>query len=120
MMYRDEWLEAAPAPHGSAPQSTVASHARVRDVAEIRAGLDLRGRRDGLTFMPEMECHAGKRFVIASRLTRVFEYDRWVETRAPIYILAGVHCAGEVVGSRGPCDRACSLMWHADWLIVES
>src|SRR5678815_820979 len=57
MMYRDEWLEAAPAPHGSAPQSAVASHARVRGVEEIRAGLDLRGRREGLTFMPDIALH---------------------------------------------------------------
>ena len=120
MMYRDEWLEPAAAPHGTVPHPGFASHARVREIDEIRAGLDLRGRRDGLTFMPEMERHAGKRFAIANRLTKVFEYDRWVETRAPIYILAGLQCTGEAVGSRGPCDRACSLMWHADWLIVES
>lgn len=120
MMYRDEWLEPASAPHGGPTPPVVASHARVRDLEEIRAGLDLLGRRGGLTFMPEMERHAGKRFAIANRLTKVFEYDRWIETRAPIYILAGLQCAGEVVGSRGPCDRACSLMWHEDWLIVES
>lgn len=120
MMYRDEWLEPAPAPHAAPTPTAGASHARVRSVDEIRAGLDLRGRRDGLTFMPEMERHAGKRFAIANRLTKVFEYDHWIETRAPIYILAGVNCAGEAVGSQGPCDRACSLMWHEDWLIVES
>ncbi|HET9623016.1 MAG TPA: GNAT family N-acetyltransferase [Kofleriaceae bacterium] len=121
MMYRDEWLEPAPAP-SAAPsvRPSATAYARVRGVEEIRAGLDLRGRRDGLTFMPEMERFAGKRFAIASRLTKVFEHDRWIATRAPIYILDGVHCAGEAVRERGPCDRACALMWHHDWLIVES
>jgi hypothetical protein len=93
---------------------------RVRSVEEIRAGLDLRGRRGGLTFMPEMAQHAGKRFAIARQLTKVFEYDRWIAPRAPIYILRGAHCSGAVVGDNGPCDRACALMWHEDWLILES
>jgi hypothetical protein len=66
-----------------------------------------------------MARYAGRRFPIANKLTRVFEYDRWIETRAPVYILDGLHCAGEVLGDRGPCDRACSLMWHEDWLVLE-
>ncbi len=120
MMYRDEWLEPAEAPRREPPAPSTGPHARVRGVEEIRAGLDLRGRRDGLTFMPEMARHAGKRFPIARKLTTVFEHDRWLETRAPIYILDGLHCSGDVVGDKGPCDRACALMWHQDWLVVES
>jgi CelD/BcsL family acetyltransferase involved in cellulose biosynthesis len=119
MMYRDEWLEAAPAPPRGPTQPSAARHARVRSVEEIRAGLDLRGRRDGLTFMPEMAQHAGKRFEIASQLTTVFEHDRWMATRGPIYILRGAQCSGAAVGDHGPCDRACALMWHEDWLILE-
>jgi len=120
MMYRDEWLEPAAAArkHGPARPATK-QHARIRSYDEIRAGLDLAGRRDGLMFMPEMAQHAGSRFPIASEITTVFEYDRWTETRAAIYILDGLHCTGAVVGDKGPCDRACSLMWHEDWLIVE-
>ena len=120
MMYRDEWLEPAEAPKRGPTPPTTARHARVREIEEIRAGLDLRGRRDGLTFMPEMARYAGKRFPIASKLTTVFEHDRWIEPRAPIYILGGLHCSGAVVGDKGPCDRACALMWHEDWLVVES
>ncbi|HEU0031234.1 MAG TPA: GNAT family N-acetyltransferase [Kofleriaceae bacterium] len=119
LMYRDEWLEPAePPPRGPTPPRAV-RHARVRELSDIRDGLDLRGRRDGLTFMPEMAQYAGQRFAIASTLSTVFEYDRWVATRAPIYILEGVHCTGAVVGKDGPCDRACAVMWHADWLVVE-
>jgi CelD/BcsL family acetyltransferase involved in cellulose biosynthesis len=121
MMYRDEWLEPAepPRPHRAPTAGRSVRHARVRDLDEIAAGLDLRGRRDGLTFMPEMRAHAGKRFAIASCLTTVFEYDRWIATRAPIYILEGLHCTGAVLADRGPCDRGCAVLWHADWLYVE-
>jgi len=119
MMYRDEWLEPAEAPHRDPPCARHLRHARVRDLDEILAGLDLHGRRDGLTFMPEMRAYVGKRFAIANQLTTVFEYDRWITTRAPIYILAGLHCTGAVVGDRGPCDRGCALMWHEDWLQVD-
>lgn len=119
MMYRDEWLEPADAPPRGPTPATSGPHARVRGLGEIRAGLDLLGRRDGLTFMPEMAQYAGKRFPVASRLLQVFEHDRWIAPRAPIYILGGLHCSGAVVGDKGPCDRACALMWHADWLILE-
>ncbi|HEU4732114.1 MAG TPA: hypothetical protein VFT22_29670, partial [Kofleriaceae bacterium] len=119
MMYRDEWLEPAAAPHRGPTVPHQVRHAHVRDLAEIAAGLDLHGRRDGLTFMPEMRAYAGKRFAIASQLTRVFEYDRWIAPRATIYILDGLSCSGALTGDRGPCDRACALLWHEDWLHVE-
>lgn len=119
MMYRDEWLEPAAAPQRGPTQGRSVRHARVRDLDEILAGLDLHGRRDGLTFMPEMRAYVGKRFAIASKLSEVFEYDRWIATRTPIYILEGLHCTGAVVGKRGPCDRACALMWHEAWLHVD-
>lgn len=118
MMYRDEWLEPAEPPPSSTTHP-VLGHARVRDLAEILPGLDRHGRRDGVTFTLEMRGHAGKRFAIADRIARVLEYDRRVPTRAPIYILEGVHCGGAIAGARGPCDRACALMWHADWLEIE-
>lgn len=119
LMFRDEWLVAAKAP-AHAPRTTAGvRHARVRDLHEIRAGLDAFGRRDGLTFMPEMAAHAGKRFAIASKLGDVFEYDRWIAPAAGIYFLAGLHCTGALAGANGPCDRACALMWHADWLAIE-
>jgi hypothetical protein len=125
-MFRDEWLEPAEAAHAAPPapamephRPAMQRHARVRDAADIANGLDLFGRRDGLTFMPEMKAFAGRRLPIASKLERVFELDRWVTPRAPIYLLDGAHCAGAVCGEDGPCDRACTLMWHADWLIIE-
>jgi hypothetical protein len=118
-MYRDDWLEPAPRPRLVPPGSTTRRHARVRGVDEIVAGLDLDGRRDGLEFMPEMAQLAGRRFAIAEALRLVYEYDRWVETPRPFYILEGVHCSGSVPGEPGPCDRSCALLWHEDWLLLD-
>jgi CelD/BcsL family acetyltransferase involved in cellulose biosynthesis len=119
LMYRDEWLEpAAPRPTVASPIAPV-RYARVRDIDEIYAGLDPFGRRDGITFMPEMAALAGRRLPIAGTLDRVFECDAWVSPRAAIYMLEGVHCTGAVCGEER-CDRACTLMWHEDWLVIES
>lgn len=120
LMYRDEWLIPASAPEASPQETTEVRHARVRDAADIIAGLDAFGRRDGVTFMPEMAAYAGKRFAIKGQLGKVFEYDRWAAPTRPIYFLAGVACAGAITGAKGPCDRACALMWHEDWLILEA
>ncbi len=119
LMFRDEWLEPASAPKSAPPAKSMQRHARVRDVTEIAQGLDLFGRRDGLTFMPEMGRFAGKRLAIAGTLDRVFEHDRWIAPRAPIYLLDGAQCDGSVCGDDGPCHRGCTLMWHRDWLIFE-
>ena len=120
MMYRDEWLEPAEAPRRAPPGPSIGLHARVRDADEIRAGLDVFGRRDGVTFLPEMAAYAGRRARIVEQLTRVFEHDRWVEPRAPVYLLEGLACSGTDLGDAGPCDRACALTWHRDWLMIEA
>jgi hypothetical protein len=119
LMFRDEWLEPAKAPHQEPPAVSTRRHARVRELDQIVAGLDLHGRRDGLTFMADMAAHAGRRFAIIERLQQVFEYDRWVAPRRSIYLLEGLHCSGAAAGAAGPCDRACAIMWHEDWLILE-
>ncbi|HEY6559583.1 MAG TPA: GNAT family N-acetyltransferase [Polyangiaceae bacterium] len=119
LMYREEWLEAAEAPSIQPTPQVRVRHARVRGVDAIRAGLDLLGQHDGLSFMPEMAEYCNRRFPIAGQLSKVFEYDRWAETRKPIYILAGLNCIGEAPFANGPCDRACALLWHEDWLLIE-
>jgi CelD/BcsL family acetyltransferase involved in cellulose biosynthesis len=119
LFYRDEWLEPVPAPRAAPPPSDARRRARIRDAAEIAAGLDPFGRRDGLTFMPEMARHAGKRVAIARRVEHVFEHDRWVRTRRPMYVLDGLACTGAILGDRTPCDRGCALLWHEDWLVIE-
>jgi hypothetical protein len=120
-MFRDEWLEAVPRPRQAppAPGPSRQRHARVRGAEEIAAGLDLAGRRDGVSFMPEMAAYAARRFPIVEVIPKVFEYDRWVDTVKPVYVLEGVHCGGAIPGEPGPCDRACAVLWHEDWLVIE-
>ena len=119
LMYRDEWLEAAVAPHIAPDTAREVRRARVRDLAEIYGGLDAFGRRDGITFMPEMAAYAGQRFIVASSLSTVFECGRWTTTPHPVWTLKGLHCTGAVLGTKGPCDRACTLLWHPDWLMLD-
>jgi hypothetical protein len=117
--YRDEWLEPATAPRQVPPAPSTAGHARVRDLDEIRSGLDLFGRHDGLSFMPEMATLAGRHYRIRLRLGPVFECDRFVPTRSAIYLLEGASCSGAAAGAAGPCHRACPLLWHEDWLSLQ-
>jgi CelD/BcsL family acetyltransferase involved in cellulose biosynthesis len=119
LMFRDEWLEPANDPHREPPRASTRRHARVRSLEQIRAGLDLAGRRDGLSFMPGMEALVGRRFPIVQQLGAVLEYGHWVTPRRPIYILEGAQCSGAAVGRQERCDRACSLLWHEDWLLLE-
>jgi hypothetical protein len=128
MMYRDEWLEPAQAPPGlklqgpevrESPPAVAAAFARIRPWEEIAQTLGLFGLRHGLMFMPEMLHYLGHRVRVVHEVRRVFEYDRWLETPSPFYILEGLRCSGAVLGSDGPCHRACWLVWHADWLKLE-
>jgi hypothetical protein len=123
MMYRDEWLEPAEAPAfvetGDRPREE-ARFAHIRSWEEIAETLDVFGLRDGLMFMPEMARYLGQRVRVVRELQHVVEYDRPVETPSPFYLLEGLRCTGDVLGSDGPCHRACSLLWHADWLRLES
>jgi hypothetical protein len=119
IMYRDEWLEPAAAPRPRPPPASATRFARVRPAEEIEARLDLAGRTDGLTFMPEMARFAGRRFPVLEVIPLVYEHDRYVKTRVPVYILQGLHCSGAAGGASGPCERSCALLWHEDWLVVE-
>lgn len=126
MMYRDEWLEpapggpsAAPEPDSPAPVEAQVRWARVRPVAEIERALDPLGRRGGLLFMPQMARYAGQRLPVEREIHRVWELQGYVGTSVPIYVLAGLHCTGEVLRKDAPCDRACRLLWHPDWLEFE-
>lgn len=113
LFYRDEWLEPAEA---APPQSCGGETLRVKRWRDIERTLDGSGRLDGVTFMPEMSRFSGRRLAVGRKITRVFEYDRWVPTRAPLYALEGAWCTGASLGEDGPCDRGCALVWHRDWL----
>ena len=119
--YRDEWLEPAdpPAQEPQEHHGTLRC-ARIRPLEQILSRLDLLGQREGLAFMPEMGRYSGTRARILQRVSHVLEYNRWVGLRGGICILEGLHCTGAVLGSDGPCDRACRFLWHTDWLEVDA
>jgi hypothetical protein len=120
MMFRDEWLEEVPPPTETTPAADEDGHyARVRGVEEIRATLDAASARNGLMFMPEMYAYAGQRFRVRRRVEEVLDRGRYLPVSEPVYILEGLHCTGAVIGEDGPCDRACRLLWHEDWLHLE-
>lgn len=119
LWFRDEWLEPIEAPARPPPGRDLGRHARVRTLDEILATLDLHGRHDGVSFMPEMAALAGKRFAIVEAVRAVFELDRWAPPRGRIYLLDGTSCSGATVDAEHPCDRACALLWHEDWLLME-
>lgn len=116
LLFRDQWLAPAEAPAREPVTLAFGELVRVRSVAAIRATLDEKGRLGGLLFMPEMYAFAGRELRVHKRLTESFELDRAVAVAQPIYILDGLHCSGAVLGDAGPCDRACRLLWHGDWL----
>ena len=117
--FRDEWLEPAEAPKERPPTAFVGMRARVRHWSEIRSMLDLHGRRDGITFLPEMEKYAGERFRVVARVAHVREDGEWTVPRGAVYLLEGLRCEGKGVGACGPCDGACPLLWHEDWLMLD-
>ncbi|MCA9621640.1 MAG: GNAT family N-acetyltransferase, partial [Myxococcales bacterium] len=118
MMYRDEWLEPVSAPEEVAEEATE-GWATVAPLETIRAGLDRRGRRDGVTFMPEMERYVGRRLPILRRIDQVHELGAWTPTKAPLRQLEGARCTGADLGFAAPCHRACLFLWHPDWLVIE-
>jgi hypothetical protein len=117
LFFRDEWLEPATAPAEISVEG--GPFARVRSRREIAATLDGAGRLDGVSFMPEMYAFAGRRFRVAKRVDCVYELDREARAAIPVFVLDGLRCTGAVLGARGPCDRACSLLWHERWLELE-
>jgi hypothetical protein len=119
LWYRDEWLQPA-APAVAPPRAEPPRFARVRPLSTIERTLDHAGRRDGVTFLPEMARWAGRRLPIARETADVVELELRRPTRTPLFVLDGVWCAGDAQADRGGCDRACALLWHGDWLDLDS
>lgn len=120
MMFRDEWLEEVSPPPARPLPDDGAGYARVRDVAEIKATLDTGSARHGLLFMPEMYAYAGRRFRIRRKIGEVLDGGRRVPVSESIHLLEGLYCSGAIIEQNGPCQRACRLLWHEDWLQMES
>jgi hypothetical protein len=119
LYFRDEWLEPSAGEHHVPPVRT--AFARVRPWSEIAATLDRRGRRDGMPVMPEMERFAGKRFAVLRQVEDAgVELPSYKTPAADFFALDGVRCSGAALGTQGPCHRNCAVLWHRDWLELES
>ena len=56
------------------------------------------------------------RVTYALSVERVYEYDRYSAPPQAVYVLDGPRCTGALYGERGPCERRCAILWHADWV----
>jgi hypothetical protein len=94
---------------------------RVRSASEIVGTLGRDGRLGGISPTPQMLALADRRFRVARRREYLQSHNP-LEQQLPKewYILDGVRCDGLVLGSAGPCDRFCGLLWHESWLEFES
>ena len=121
MMFRDEWLEEASEPEGEAPRETrpAGPWVTVRSPGEILATLDSEDRCHGVLFMPQMYRYAGQRFAVFRKVERVWGPGAYVPAAEPLYLLEGLFCSGEALGPKGPCQRACRIVWPERWLRLE-
>ena len=87
----------------------------VRNLPEILATLDERGRLDGLPFMPEMAAFCGHRVPVHRRVEKVWEYAHGTGMRRfrNAVLLRALRCDGQ---SHGGCQAGCQLIWKEAWL----
>jgi hypothetical protein len=93
----------------------VGDHVEVRPAEEILAGLDERGERDSLPFMPEMLKFCGQQFTVESiayktcdtvNITGLHKMENSVH-------LTGLRCDG---AAHGGCQAGCLIFWKTEWL----
>jgi hypothetical protein len=144
LLFKDDWLEPAASTSASSVPSDLREQAggdlersptlpeppsssqgreqfvRVRSASEIVGTLGRDGRLGGISPSPQMLALAGRRFRVARR-REYLQSHKPLEQQLPKewYILDGVRCDGQVLGSAGPCDRFCGLLWHESWLKFE-
>ncbi|MEO6512726.1 MAG: hypothetical protein ABIO16_17135 [Nocardioides sp.] len=87
----------------------------VRAAEEILAGLDDRGERESMPFMPEMLQFTGKRFVVESIAYKTCDTVNWTGIRKVdnTVHLTGLRCDGS---AHGGCQAGCLLFWKTEWL----
>jgi hypothetical protein len=86
----------------------------VRSKEEILATLDMKGRMEGLPFMPQMFQYCGQRFNVYKRAHKTCDFVYTMKSR---WLPNGVHldlrCDGVAYGG---CQHACLLYWKEAWL----
>ena len=99
----------------SSPGFAIGDVVEVRPAEEILAGLDERGERDALPFMPEMLQFCGKRFVVEKIAVKACDTVTWTGMRrmTDTVHLQGLRCDGQ---AHGGCQAGCLLFWRNSWL----
>jgi hypothetical protein len=87
----------------------------VKSAEEILAGLDDRGERDSLQFMPEMLKFTGQQFVVDSISFKTCDTVNitGLHTMENTVHLTGLRCDGS---AHGGCQAECLIFWKTDWL----
>ncbi|MBN2099416.1 MAG: hypothetical protein JW753_07455 [Dehalococcoidia bacterium] len=96
----------------------VGESVRVKDGERISESVQPANKRDGCLFMDQMWGYCGKTYKV-SKVVDFFHSERKRENfrpRSPLYILEGLICEGKMSHFPFPCDRACPILWHEDWL----
>jgi len=85
---------------------------------KISASLDSNNNLDGCLFMDQMWQYCGKEFKVIKIIKNFYDdrERRMRRCRAPIYLLEGLMCDGNVEIFGNKCDRNCCILWHEKWL----
>jgi len=114
LFFRDEWLEPSA---DLADARTLSLVVRVKPLEEIESTLDRNGRLEGISLSNEMAAYSGNLYQVLRKVEDLWvELPHWKKRRGEWYVLDGVRCSGEPLGSEGACDRNCGLLWHRAWL----
>ena len=88
---------------------------RVRPLGEILTGLDAAGRREGLSFMPEMARLVGEEFRVSHRVRKLCVEGGGMRRFGAddVVVLGEVRCDG---ADHEGCAKQCLIFWKEAWL----
>ncbi len=84
----------------------------------ILSSLDSRNSIDGLPFYDQMFEYCDCSFEIIKVVNNCFDEHkcRMYKVIAPLYLLDGIMCRGNVESFNHDCDHSCYLFWHQEWI----
>lgn len=85
----------------------------VLGLRDILKTLDVDGKLDGLSFMPEMIPYCGKPFRVSGLPNRTCVERNGIYEFSNVVFLEGLRCDG---GAHDGCQRQCLLFWREAWL----
>ena len=89
----------------------------IRNIKEITATLDDRGKLGGCLFIDEMAEYCGRRYRVLKEVELFYDETKNRMCRAKnMFLLQGVMCSGRQRLYKVDCDRSCFFFWHREWL----